>query len=386
MQQLTILGSTGSIGTQALDVVRRNRDRYRVACLSTNANVELLARQIEEFDPDTVVVCNPRSATEARTLFGSGIEVLEGADALPGIASRPDIDIVVSGLVGFAGLAPTIAAVKAGKRVALANKETLVVAGELINQLVITHGAELIPVDSEHSAIFQCLVGESPDAIERIILTASGGPFRELPEEEFASITLERALKHPNWAMGPKITIDSATLMNKGLEVIEARWLFGVGPERIGVVVHPQSIIHSMVEFVDGSIKAQLGLPDMRLPIQYALSYPERLANDFERLRLPKLSQLTFFEPDPGRFPCLRLAYEALDRMGTAPAVLNAANEIAVAAFLENSIPFTDIPALIEHALEDATIVDSPTLEDILDADKRTRSTVRSYLGKSAVV
>lgn len=385
MQQLTILGSTGSIGTQALDVVRRNRDRYRVACLSTNSSIDLLERQIEEFEPDTVVVCDDCSAELAGSRFGSRVEVLEGADALGRIASRPDVDIVVSGLVGFAGLAPTIAAVGAGKRVALANKETLVVAGELINELAATHGAELIPVDSEHSAIFQCLVGESSGSVERIILTASGGPFRDLPSSEFSTITPERALKHPNWAMGPKITIDSATLMNKGLEVIEARWLFGVGPGRIGVVVHPQSIIHSMVEFIDGSVKAQLGLPDMRLPIQYALSYPERIANDYERLRLPSLAQLTFFEPDPGRFPCLRLAYEALERRGTAPAILNAANEIAVASFLGNSIRFTDIPSFIERALSEIPIVDSPTLEDILDADKRTRATVRSYVGKQTV-
>lgn len=381
MQQLTILGSTGSIGTQALDVVRAHSDRYRVLALSTNGNIALLGSQIEEFSPEIVVVCDPEAAEVASGRFGDRVTVLQGPEGLGTIASHPSVDIVVSALVGFAGLAPTVEAIRAGKRIALANKETLVVAGEVMTRLASRHGATLIPVDSEHSAIHQCLVGEAPSSIERLILTASGGPFRDLPASEFPSITLERALKHPNWAMGPKITIDSATLMNKGLEVIEARWLFDVDPDRIGVVVHPQSIIHSMVQFVDGSVKAQLGLPDMRLPIQYALSWPERTGNDYERLNLATIGRLTFEEPDADRFPCLRLAFEALRRLGTAPAVLNAANEVAVAAFLENSIGFTDIPALIERALVEADIVDDPTLDDILAADKRTRRTVRSYLG-----
>jgi 1-deoxy-D-xylulose-5-phosphate reductoisomerase len=380
LQQLAILGSTGSIGTQTLDVVRRNPERYRAAVLTTNGNIDLLGRQIAEFEPEAVVVCDGPSALLARRLHGDRVEVLEGDAALIDAVARPGIDIVVSALVGFAGLAPTIAAIRAGKKIALANKETLVVAGELINRLLKEHGSTLVPVDSEHSAIFQCLVGEAPESIERIILTASGGPFRDLPAEEFGSITRARALKHPNWSMGPKITIDSATLMNKGLEVIEARWLFDVGLEKVGVVIHPQSIIHSMVQFIDGSIKAQLGLPDMRLPIQYALAYPERIANDFERLSLPKVGSLTFGEPDPSRFPCLRLAYEALERMGTAPATLNAANEVAVAAFLEERIGFIDIPRLIEKALGEASISDDPTLENILEADKRTREAVRSYL------
>jgi len=381
MQQLTILGSTGSIGTQTLDIVRRNPDRYRAAYLTTNSNIELLGAQVEEFMPDAVVVGDECSASIARKLFGSRTDVLEGPEALCQVAAAPSVDIVMSALVGFAGLAPTIAAIEQGKRVALANKETLVVAGELIDGLIRKHGAQLIPVDSEHSAIFQCLVGEPPDSIEEIVLTASGGPFRELPAERFASITPQQALNHPNWSMGPKITIDSATLMNKGLEVIEARWLFDVGPERLSVVVHPQSIIHSMVQFVDGSVKAQLGLPDMRLPIQYALAYPERIANDLERLHLPKIAGLTFFEPDTEKFPCLRLAYEALDRTGTAPAVLNAANEVAVAAFLDGIIAFDDIPKSIERALGEASIQDNPTLANIIDADKRTRESVRSYLG-----
>jgi 1-deoxy-D-xylulose-5-phosphate reductoisomerase len=380
LQQLAILGSTGSIGTQTLDVVRRNPERYRAAVLTTNGNIELLGRQIAEFEPEAVVVCDGPSALLARRLHGDRVEVLEGDASLIEAVARPGIDTVVSALVGFAGLAPTIAAIRAGRKIALANKETLVVAGELINRLLKEHGSTLVPVDSEHSAIFQCLVGEAPEAIEQIILTASGGPFRDLPAEEFGSITRARALKHPNWSMGPKITIDSATLMNKGLEVIEARWLFDVGLEKVGVVIHPQSIIHSMVQFIDGSVKAQLGLPDMRLPIQCELAYPERIANDFERLSLPKVGGLTFHEPDPSRFPCLRLAYEALERMGTAPATLNAANEVAVAAFLEERIGFIEIPRLIEKALGEASISDDPTLENILEADKRTREAVRSYL------
>ncbi|MBS1914383.1 MAG: 1-deoxy-D-xylulose-5-phosphate reductoisomerase [Bacteroidetes bacterium] len=381
MQSITILGATGSIGTQTLDVVRANPDRYRAACLTTNRNIELLADQIAEFHPDLVVVREVRAAEELRRRNPGDVEILVGDEGLLRAATYPDVEVVMSAMVGFAGLVPTIAAIRAGKRIALANKETLVVAGELINCLLKDLGGSLIPVDSEHSAIFQCLAGESPSEIERIILTASGGPFRELPAEEFARITPERALKHPNWSMGPKITIDSATLMNKGLEVIEARWLFDTLPGQLSVVVHPQSIIHSMVEFIDGSVKAQLGLPDMRLPIQYALAYPERIANAHPRLSLSALGTLTFFEPDTGRFPALRLAYEALERMGTAPAILNAANEVAVAAFLDGTITFTDIPRLIERALAEIPVRDAPTLDDILEADTTTRRTVRSYTG-----
>ncbi|MBL7989009.1 MAG: 1-deoxy-D-xylulose-5-phosphate reductoisomerase [Chlorobi bacterium] len=374
---LTILGSTGSIGTQTLDVVRSNPERYRVGYLTTNQRGQLLAEQIREFSPTGVVVFDPVVAQEIRGEFGAQVEVLEGEEGACTVASRPEVDIVVSALVGFAGVGPTIAAIQQGKRIALANKETLVAAGELITRLLKQHNAELIPVDSEHSAIHQCLVGESPAEIEQLILTASGGPFRELPAEQFAAITPDQALRHPNWSMGPKITIDSATLMNKGLEVMEARWLFDVPPENIGVVVHPQSIIHSMVQFVDGSVKAQLGLPDMRLPIQYALGWPERIPNDYQRLSLPRLQSLTFSEPDLQRFPCLQLAFDALRRGGTAPAILNAANEVAVAQFLDGQLRFTDIPRCIERALERAEIVDSPTLEDILAADARTRKDVR---------
>jgi 1-deoxy-D-xylulose-5-phosphate reductoisomerase len=381
MQQLAILGSTGSIGTQTLDVVRRNPDRYRVAWLTTNQNVELLDEQIREFRPDGIVLSDPAAAALARQRFASDVQVFEGLDAACEIVARNDVDIVMSAMVGAAGLAPTVAAVSAGKRVALANKETMVVAGQLINQLVHTHGATLIPVDSEHSAIFQCLVGERPEAVEQIILTASGGPFRELDGAAFGDITPEQALRHPNWDMGPKITIDSATMINKGLEVIEARWLFDVEPERLSVVIHPQSIVHSMVQFIDGSVMAQLGLPDMRLPIQYALAWPERLENDHDRLNLPKLGTLSFFEPDLERFPALRLAYEALEVGGTAPAVLNAANEIAVRAFLDRDIGFQDIPRLIERALKNVEIAQDLTIEAVFDADKRTREAVRSYLG-----
>lgn len=381
MEQLTILGSTGSIGVQTLDVVRSNRDRYRAAFLTTNTNIDLLELQIDEFEPDAVVVTDERQAEIARKRFGHRVDVRGGEQALEDVASHAAVDIVMSALVGFAGLRPTIAALRAGKRVALANKETMVVAGELINRLRHEHNAVIIPVDSEHSAIFQCLVGEDHAAIDRLILTASGGPFRELPSSEFADISAERALKHPNWSMGPKITIDSATLMNKGLEVIEARWLFDVAGDRIDVVVHPQSIIHSMVEFVDGSVKAQLGLPDMRLPIQYALAYPQRFANGSERLDLARIASLSFFEPDRERFPSLGLAYAALERKGTAPAVLNAANEIAVAAFLAEEISFPQIPAFIERALAAIPIDDEPTLACILEADKRTREAVRSYVG-----
>lgn len=377
MRTLTILGSTGSIGTQTLDVVRSNPARYRVGYLTTNRRGQLLAEQIREFSPTGVVVFDPVVAQQLRAEFGSQLEVLEGEEGACTVASRPEVDIVVSALVGFAGVGPTIAAITQGKRIALANKETLVAAGELITRLLKEHNAELIPVDSEHSAIYQCLVGESSAEIEQLILTASGGPFRELPADQFQHITPAQALRHPNWSMGPKITIDSATLMNKGLEVMEARWLFDVPPENIDVVVHPQSIIHSMVQFVDGSVKAQLGLPDMRLPIQYALGWPQRIPNNYQRMDLPLIGSLAFAQPDFQRFPCLGLAFDALRRGGTAPAILNAANEIAVAQFLDGQLRFTDIPRCIERALERAEIVDSPSLTDILTADARTRADVR---------
>ncbi len=377
---LTILGSTGSIGKQTLDVVRAFPDRYSVAYLTTNRNIDLLEQQIEEFRPRGVVVCDPAAAEQAQVRFGSRLPVMCGQEACIDVSTRPEVETVMSAMVGFAGLAPTIAAAEAGKRIALANKETLVAAGTLVNRALKRSGAAMLPVDSEHSAVFQCLMGEAPESVEKILLTASGGPFRETPAADFADITPEQALRHPNWDMGAKITIDSATMMNKGLEVIEASMLFDVPPDRIGVVVHPESIVHSMVVFNDGSVKAQLGLPDMRMPIHFALAWPERIPADYERANFPRIGSLTFHEPDTGRFPCLRLAYQALERGGTAPATLNAANEVAVEAFLAREIPFTDIPKLIERGLAEAAVSDDPTLEDIFEADKRTRATVRSYL------
>jgi len=377
---LTLLGSTGSIGTQTLDVVRRNRDRYRVEILATNTRLDLLAEQVAEFQPSAVVVGREDLVDEAVRRLGGTTRVLGGSEGLIEASTRSDIDVVVTALVGASGLAPTLAAAQSGKRIALANKEALVVAGELICTAARAYNASIIPVDSEHSAVFQSLIGEDPATVEEVILTASGGPFRDLAADLFSTITPEQALLHPNWSMGPKITIDSATMMNKGLEVIEARWLFDLAPSRIRVVVHPESIIHSMVQFVDGSVKAQMGLPDMRLPIQFALAWPDRLGNDFARLSLPALGRLTFHDPDIDKFPALRLAYEALERGGTAPAVLNAANEVAVMQFLARELSFDGIPAVIERALRTSSIVDNPTFDDILQADARTREELRSYL------
>ena len=377
---LAILGSTGSIGTQTLDVVRKHRDRFCVRSLTTNRNVDLLERQINEFEPEAVVIRNEQAAEEGSRRFGNQTTVLCGEDACVDVVTKDEVDIVMSAMVGFAGLRPTIEAARAGKQIALANKETLVVAGHLINKAIAESKATLLPVDSEHSAVFQSLVGEEISSLTKIILTASGGPFRQKPIEEFDQITPERALKHPNWEMGAKITIDSATMMNKGLEVIEASRLFHLDAEKITVVVHPESIIHSMVLFTDGSIKAQLSLPDMRMPIRYALGWPERIAGEFEQLDLAAVGSLNFEKPDMSRFPCLGLAYESLERDGTAPTILNAANEIAVSAFLEKRIGFTDIPRLITEGLENIPIVDYPSLQDIFDTDKRTREFVRSYV------
>jgi len=352
-KRIALLGSTGSIGVNTLDVVRRHPERFRIAYLTTNSRVSELHAQIEEFHPGAVAVGDEAAAEKLRSM-NPPCEVFTGEEGVREIARRGDYDILVGALVGFAGLASTVEAVRQGKRVCLANKETLVVAGELLTPLAEVTGSEIIPIDSEHSAIYQCLVGESPASIRRIILTASGGPFRTLPKEAFGTITRPMALKHPKWVMGPKITIDSATLMNKGLEMIEAKWLFGVPLEKIEVIVHPQSIVHSFVEFIDGSMKAQLGLPDMRLPIQYALDAPERIAESYGTLDLVKSGSLEFYEPDEEKFPCLRLAREAGERGGLYPCILNAANEVAVDAFLKDKIGFTDIPILIEVALEDA--------------------------------
>ncbi len=375
-KNIAILGSTGSIGQNSLEVIGGFSNRFRATYLTTNTNITLLQKQIREFRPRGVVVLDKRAASELRKTVGDGLEVLCGEEGLEQIVARDDVDIVISALVGFAGLKPTVEAIKHRKTIALANKETLVVAGELMMSLVKEYGVQLIPVDSEHSAILQCLLGEDRSTIARLILTASGGPFLNTPKEAFSSIRVEEALNHPNWKMGNKITVDSATLMNKGLEVIEAHWLFDLPAERIGVVIHPQSIIHSMVEFVDGSVKAQLGLPDMKLPIQFALTYPDRSPMNGARVDFPRLGSMTFFEPDRDKFRCLQLASDALGLGGTALAVLNAANEVAVSAFLNRRISFEKIPLMIEHALAKHTVRRSPELHDIVEIDLQTRNFV----------
>ena len=376
MKKVLILGSSGSIGVNSLNVIRNFPDRFSVEALTVNSNIDLLEQQIDEFSPSLVVVRNEKKAEELIKRIGSKVKVLSGDEGLLEAASDCDYDILVSSLVGFAGLLPTIEAIKKGKRIALANKETLVAAGELVTALVRDHNAEIIPVDSEHSAIYQCLIGEELKEVEKLILTASGGPFLNKDKSFFENATVDEALNHPNWKMGSKITIDSASMMNKGLEVIEAHWLFGLPAEKIDVVVHPQSIIHSMVQFVDGSIKAQLGLPDMKLPIQYALSFPERLENSFERTNMAKIGSLTFFEPDLNKFECLKLAYEALVSMGTAPCVLNAANEIAVDKFLKGKIKFSHIPKFINKALEKMENHRDPDIQTIVECDRETREFV----------
>ncbi|MEX0821463.1 MAG: 1-deoxy-D-xylulose-5-phosphate reductoisomerase [Rhodothermales bacterium] len=374
MQRISILGSTGSIGTQTLDVLRLFPERFKVDALTAGSNVELLIEQAREFVPECVVIADASRREELTSgLQDTAVRVLVGRDGLCEAATLPDVDTVVASLVGFAGLESVIEAVRAGKKVALANKETLVVAGELVMGLVANHDSVLLPVDSEHSAIFQCLVGEPSDSIEELILTASGGPFRTRPADTFTSITREEALDHPNWSMGAKITIDSATMMNKGLEVIEARWLFGIEAAHISVLVHPQSIIHSLVVFRDGSTKAQLGVPDMKVPIQYALSYPERWAAPHERVDWSDVRRLDFETPDHAKFPCLELAFEALRMGGTAPAILNAANEEAVGLFLDERIRFVDIPDVVGEALAKIPPVASPRLEDLVASDEEAR-------------
>jgi 1-deoxy-D-xylulose-5-phosphate reductoisomerase len=379
-KNIAILGSTGSIGQNTLEVIKSSPEQFRAAYLTTNKNTDLLLKQIAEFRPKAVAVLDERGASTVRSQVGSAVEVLCGMRGLENVVVRDDVDIVVSALVGFAGLRPTMAAIKRGKTIALANKETLVAGGELLTALVEEYGVQLIPIDSEHSAILQCLVGEDRTTIAKLILTASGGPFLNRPKEEFSSITIEEALNHPNWKMGNKITIDSATLMNKGLEVIEAHWLFGLPPERIEVVIHPQSIIHSMVEFVDGSVKAQLGLPDMKLPIQYALTYPGRSPLNGARINFPKVQSMTFFPPDREKFRCLQLACDALSLGGSAPAVLNAANEAAVGAFLNGRISFEKIPLLIEQALSKHQVRVLQDFEDIVRADQEARAFIRTLL------
>ena len=371
---IAILGSTGSIGTQALDVVRDQRDALHVEVLSAHSNADLLIAQALEFKPNVVVIGDDAKWKQVNdALFDEGIKVYSGAEALEQVVEVDGIDMVLTAMVGAAGLKPTLRAIDAGKHIALANKETLVVAGELVMGAARRKGVDIHPVDSEHSAIYQCLAGEFHNPIEKVILTASGGPFRGRTLDSLQGVTKVQALKHPNWDMGAKITIDSASLMNKGLEVIEARWLFDVTPDQIDVVVHPQSIVHSCVQFDDGSIKAQLGLPDMKLPIQYALTYPRRLKNEFPRFSFLDYPSLTFEQPDTKTFRNLALAFEALRQGGNAPAILNAANEIAVARFLRDEIEFLDLPRVVEHALERIAHQTIPSLDDLVAADAEAR-------------
>ena len=381
MRKIAILGSTGSIGTQTLEVVEANPERFSVEVLTANNHVDLLIEQALKFHPDSVGIANEEKYPLLRdALQHEDIKVFAGADALARIVTFADVDLVVTALVGYSGLIPTVNAIKAGKNIALANKETLVVAGELVNESVAEHRVAILPVDSEHSAIFQCLAGEvSP--VEKIILTASGGPFRTFSHEQLASVTKAQALKHPNWAMGAKITIDSASMMNKGFEVIEAKWLFGVEPGQIQVVVHPQSIVHSAVQFADGAVKAQLGMPDMRVPIQYAFSYPLRLQSSFERLDLFRVGTLTFEEPDTRRFRNLALAYEALHEGGNMPCIVNAANEIVNRAFLEDRIGFLQMSDVIANTMRKTSFVKEPTYEDYLQTDAEARRIAAEYVG-----
>ncbi len=376
MKKVLVLGSTGSIGINTLNVIRNFPGHFKVTALTVNTRIDLLEPQIDEFRPEFVVVKDEKQGDKLRTRLAGKSKVLTGTEGLTEAAKNFDYDIFVGAMVGFSGLAPALEAIKRGKVIALANKETLVVAGELVTKLCREYNAKLLPIDSEHSAIFQCLEGEKTENVEKLLLTASGGPFLVKSKEQLADVTVKEALNHPNWSMGNKITIDSASMMNKGLEIIEARWLFGIEKERIDVVIHPQSIVHSMVQFIDGSIKAQLGLPDMRLPIQYALTYPDRLMNDMERSSLPKIGSLTFFEPDTDKFECLNLAYRALEEGGTAPCILNAANEVAVDRFLKGDIKFIKIPAFIDKALEKIANHKSPDIESIYECDRATREYV----------
>lgn len=375
MQQLTILGSTGSIGTQTLDIVRSNQERFKVYALSCHSSIDLLEKQVVEFNPEVVVITDPSKYSAAKAMFSSypKLKVYLGKEALLDIVAQPAVDAVVIAIVGNEALLPTIEAIKAKKRICIANKEVLVTSGHLIMPLAKTLGVTLYPVDSEHSALFQCLQGNSLKSIEKVILTASGGPFRGMNRAELKGKLATEALKHPKWQMGQKISIDSATLMNKGLEVIEAKWLFELDPEQIEVVVHPQSIIHSMIQYRDRSVMAQMGLPDMKLPILYALTHPERVQTNFEPMDLTKLANLTFEAPDLNTFPCLSLAYDALKRGGLVPTVLNAANEVLVERYLKGEIGFYDIPEGIHHAMTTLALGTDLSLEAVILADAEAR-------------
>ncbi|MBW4889942.1 1-deoxy-D-xylulose-5-phosphate reductoisomerase [Mucilaginibacter sp. HMF5004] len=381
IKNIAILGSTGSIGTQALEVIAQNPGRFRAYALTALSNADLLIKQAIAFLPEYVIIADTHKYPYVKAALSHvPVKVLSGYDALTEVVTVAEIDTVLTALVGFAGLEPTIAAIKAGKTIALANKETLVVAGELITDLAKQHEVKILPVDSEHSAIFQCLAGEENNAIEKLILTASGGPFRGKSSEFLAGVTRAQALNHPNWVMGAKITIDSASLMNKGLEVIEAKWLFDVSFEQIDVIVHPQSIIHSMVQFEDGSIKAQMGLPDMRLPIQFALTYPERIKSDFKRFDFANYPNLSFEKPDMETFRNLALAYEALNKGGNMPCIINAANEVAVAGFLNGDVGFLHMSDVIETCMQKITYLTKPQLADYLNTDKETRILAQSLI------
>lgn len=383
MKNIAILGSTGSIGTQALDVVRANKDKFKVEVLSAHSNAELLAKQAIEFDVNAVVIQDEAKYTLLKELLSStDIKVFAGDKALADVVTFDSIHMVLTAVVGYAGLLPTISAIRAKKDIALANKETLVVAGDLITKLAEEFDVRIVPVDSEHSAIFQCLAGEWHNKIEKIYLTASGGPFRGKSREELIGVKKEQALKHPNWTMGAKITIDSASLMNKGLEVIEAKWLFNLKPEQIDVIVHPQSIIHSIVQMEDGSMKAQMGLPDMKLPIQYALAYPSRIYADFPRFNFIDYPNLTFEKADTKTFRNLAFAYNAMDKGGNMPCILNAANEIAVDAFLKDQIGFLEMSDLLELCMQKITHIAQPSLEDYVNTDKETRIFAKEKIGK----
>lgn len=372
-RKLAILGSTGSIGTQALDVVREHEDRFEIYALTANNQVDMLIKQAREFQPEMVVIANDEKYEYLKeALSDLPIKIWSGSDSIAQVVTAEPIDMVLTAMVGYSGLYPTICAIKAGKAIALANKETLVVAGELITELAIANRVPILPVDSEHSAIFQCLNGEQ-SPIEKILLTASGGPFRNMTKDQLAKVTKNEALRHPNWDMGAKVTIDSASLMNKGFEMIEAKWLFDISPSQVEVVVHPQSIIHSMVQFEDSSIIAQLGLPDMHLPIQYALGYPERLKSNFKRLDIFELGTMTFEKPDTDRFRNLVYAFEAIEKRGNMPCILNAANEIVVASFLRDEIGFLQMSDIIEQTMQKASFITNPTYEDYVRSDREAR-------------
>ena len=379
--RVAVLGSTGSIGTQTLDVISRFPDEFRIDLLTGGNNTELLAKQARKFLPDTVVISNKNLYQKLKDdLNGTGVKVLAGDEEMEKAIKRSDASVALAAIVGYSGLRSTIAAIRSGKKIALANKETLVVAGAIIKKLIADHNTTIIPVDSEHSAIFQCLAGEDISSVEKITLTASGGPFLKMPAEKLRDVKPGDALKHPNWNMGDKVTIDSASMMNKGLEVIEAKWLFDLDPEQIKVIIHPQSIIHSFVHFKDGSVKAQLGIPDMRLPILYALSYPRRLRSDLPRLDFLKHPEFSFIEPDLQKFRNLALAIHALKKGGNMPCVMNAANEVAVSAFLSGKIGFIQMPDVVENALENIQYLSAPDLEALEESDKEAREMTLSFI------